>query len=217
MSPRLKHETLQERKGHILRAALTCFARKGYHPTTMDDIVEEAGLSKGGVYWHFGSKKELFLALFESVLSDLGSPLAAALEVRASAAEKLRMTLDAFAQMVLAADFQEFMPLLIDVWAQNRQDAEVNELAVQMYERFRRPLAQLIEQGIAAGEFKAVNAAAVAGILIALYDGLMVQWMMSAALVDWPAISETLTETLIAGLLTSAAGDSHSQDGENDG
>jgi len=216
MSPRLKPETLQERQGRILRAALTCFARKGYHQATMDDIVEEAGLSKGGVYWHFGSKKELFLALFKEVLGDMEAPLAAVLDAPASAAEKLRMTLDAFAQMVSAPDFQEFMPLLIDVWAQNRQDAEVNELAVQMYERFRHPLAQLIEQGIAAGEFKAVNAAAVAGILIALYDGLMVQWMMSAALVDWPVISETLAETLIAGLLTGAAGDSYSQDGGND-
>ena len=64
MAPKLKPETLEERRAQILQAASTCFSRKGYHQTTMDDIVEEAGLSKGGVYWHFSSKKELFLAKY---------------------------------------------------------------------------------------------------------------------------------------------------------
>ena len=48
--PRLKPEVLAQRKEHILKAALVSFARKGYHQTTMNEIVAEAGLSKGGVY-----------------------------------------------------------------------------------------------------------------------------------------------------------------------
>ena len=40
----------EERRAQILQAALTCFARKGYHLTTMDDIVAESGLSKGSLY-----------------------------------------------------------------------------------------------------------------------------------------------------------------------
>ncbi|MGD9100951.1 MAG: TetR/AcrR family transcriptional regulator [Anaerolineae bacterium] len=203
MSPKLKPETLEKRKAHILKAALTSFARKGYHQTTMDDIVQEAGLSKGGVYWHFGSKKELFLALFESVIGGTEAVMQAALASDAiSAREKLDAMLNMFVTFTTAEEFLEIMPLLIDVWAQNWQDADVNEVAVGVYNRFRQPLVQLIQEGVASGEFKPVNAKALASILFAIYDGLMVQWMIDETMVDWDAVSETVRDTLIAGLLT---------------
>jgi hypothetical protein len=70
-----------------------------------------------------------------------------------------------------------------------------------MYKRFRDPLIQIIEQGIAQGEFKPVDASALASILFALYDGLAVQAMIDETMVDWDAISETLMNTLVTGLL----------------
>ena len=54
-----------ERKIEILEAALTIFIRKGYSETRMDDIVQEIGLSKGALYHHFQSKRDLFIALIE--------------------------------------------------------------------------------------------------------------------------------------------------------
>lgn len=55
----------KKRKQQILEAALTCFTKKGYFKTTMDEVVKESGLSKGALYWYYKSKKELFLALFD--------------------------------------------------------------------------------------------------------------------------------------------------------
>jgi len=52
-------------KQRILDSALNVFARKGYHDTRMDDIVNEAQSSKGAVYFHFPGKEQLFLALIE--------------------------------------------------------------------------------------------------------------------------------------------------------
>jgi AcrR family transcriptional regulator len=203
VSPKLKPETLEKRKAQILKAALTCFARKGYHQTTMDDIVEEAGLSKGGVYWHFGSKKELFLSLFEPVMVGMEEYMMAILESQVSAREKLCAMLDMFTDFSMADEFQEFMPLMIDVWAQNLQDPDVNEVVTGIYRHFLTPCVRLIEEGIVSGEFKPVNAAVLAGILFAAYDGLMVQWMIDEGLVDWDAVSETMKRTFVAGLLTS--------------
>ncbi len=204
MSPRLESDTLEERKAQILKAALTCFARKGYHQTTMDDIVEETDLSKGGIYWHFGSKQELFLAVLESVISDTKPILWQDVGSQADARARLRSTLDMFTTLVTRKEFQELMPLLIDVWGQNKLDPKVNQTVKRAYKGFRRPLVQLIEQGIINGEFKRVDAAALAGILFALYDGLMVQWMIDETAVDWDAVNETLMNTLVAGLLTNA-------------
>jgi AcrR family transcriptional regulator len=206
MAPKLKPETLEERKTQILVAALTCFSRKGYHQTTMDDIVEEAGLSKGGVYWHFSSKKDLFLALFESLVIDaMETFMADVVSQPGSATEKLSACLRVYTTVATADQFKDIMPLMIDVWAQNWQDPEINEVAVDMYKRFRRPLVELIEEGIASGEFKAVNATALATILFALYDGLAVQWMIDRTMVDWETVTETVKKTFLAGLLAQDA------------
>ena len=56
----------EERRAQILEAALHCFARKGFHSATMDDLVRASGLSKGSLYWHFASKEDVFLALFDA-------------------------------------------------------------------------------------------------------------------------------------------------------
>jgi AcrR family transcriptional regulator len=201
MAPKLKPETLEERRAQILQAALTCFSRKGYHQTKMDDIVEEAGLSKGGVYWHFGSKKELFLALFEPFLDATEQIMLTALDTGKSARDKLEATLELSSTLSTSDEFQEIMPLMIDVWAQNWRDPEVNDVATGMYHRLLGPFVQLIEEGIASGEFKPVDARAMAGIIFGLYDGLAVQAMIDETLVDWDAVKDALRQTLIAGLL----------------
>lgn len=201
MSPKLKPETLQKRKAQILKAAMACFARKGYHQTTMDDIVQEAGLSKGGLYWHFGSKKELFMALFEPLMDEITLAMSGPQDVTLSAREKLEASLEALHTLSTAADLQDIMPLLVEVWAQNLRDPEINAMAVEIYDRFRGAVIQVLQEGMARGEFKEVDASALAAILLAVYDGLAVQWMIAESMVDWDAVLVTLKETLLAGLM----------------
>lgn len=47
----------------ILDSAALEFASSGYHRATIDDIAAGAGLSKGAIYWHFKSKKDLFVSV----------------------------------------------------------------------------------------------------------------------------------------------------------
>ncbi len=54
-----KSELTEIRREQILEAATSVFARFGVYKARMDDIVEEAGLSKGAVYWYFKSKDEI--------------------------------------------------------------------------------------------------------------------------------------------------------------
>ena len=49
-------------KGRVLEAAASLFIRKGYEETTMQDIMEESGLSKGAIYHHFAGKQEILKA-----------------------------------------------------------------------------------------------------------------------------------------------------------
>ena len=53
------------RRDQILAAALACFARTGYHATTMADVANEAGVSKGTPYLYFAAKETLYVALHD--------------------------------------------------------------------------------------------------------------------------------------------------------
>jgi len=57
--------TKDKSKKIILDAALSLFVKNGYSQTSMDDIVNLSGLSKGAIYHHYSSKKVLFLSLID--------------------------------------------------------------------------------------------------------------------------------------------------------
>ncbi|MEO3784908.1 TetR/AcrR family transcriptional regulator [Actinocorallia sp. B10E7] len=57
--PKVSPEHLERRRGQILDAATRCFASKGFHSTSMQDIFKESGLSAGAVYRYFPSKAEI--------------------------------------------------------------------------------------------------------------------------------------------------------------
>jgi AcrR family transcriptional regulator len=63
--PKLKPDTQRARREHILDAAEVCFARAGFHRTTMQDICKEALISPGALYVYFSSKEELIAGIAE--------------------------------------------------------------------------------------------------------------------------------------------------------
>jgi len=60
-----------ERRAQILRAAMVCFAKCGFHQTSMHDISEEAGISVGLIYRYFASKEAVISALAEEHKQEL--------------------------------------------------------------------------------------------------------------------------------------------------
>ncbi len=55
----------QDRRAQILDAAIACFARQGFHPTSMHDISAEAGISVGLIYRYFENKEAVITAMAE--------------------------------------------------------------------------------------------------------------------------------------------------------
>jgi AcrR family transcriptional regulator len=80
-----KHKSEQERRSQILHSAMELFLEKGYHKTTMKEIMAATGLSKGAIYHYFSSKEEIFVAIIQnfehkiknefSALADSKTPL----------------------------------------------------------------------------------------------------------------------------------------------
>lgn len=73
---KLSPETLRERSDHILDAAGLCFARNGFHRTTMQDICREASVSPGALYLYFNSKEALIAGICERERADFASRFA---------------------------------------------------------------------------------------------------------------------------------------------
>ena len=63
--PKIKPETSLARRDEILEAAEICFARQGFHQTSIRDIIRQSGLSAGCIYGHFATKEELIRAIGE--------------------------------------------------------------------------------------------------------------------------------------------------------
>ncbi|MBR1224098.1 MULTISPECIES: TetR/AcrR family transcriptional regulator [unclassified Bradyrhizobium] len=61
--PRISAARASAQRERILDAALTCFAREGFHAATMQDIVAESGLSPGAIYGYFKGKTEVVMAI----------------------------------------------------------------------------------------------------------------------------------------------------------
>ena len=78
--PKLKPAIQQARRDHILNAAERCFARAGFHRTTMQDICREAGVSPGALYVYFDSKEALIAGSCERDRAEFAERLAGVAE-----------------------------------------------------------------------------------------------------------------------------------------
>ena len=63
--PRVAEAARAARREQIIATGMACFARSGYHATTMADVAAQAGCRRGPPYLYFDSKEALFLALHE--------------------------------------------------------------------------------------------------------------------------------------------------------
>ena len=61
--PRITAARASAQRERILDAALTCFAREGFHAASMQDIVAESGLSPGAIYGYFKGKTDVVMAI----------------------------------------------------------------------------------------------------------------------------------------------------------
>jgi AcrR family transcriptional regulator len=191
MSP--KPDVSTERKQQIFEAAVACFGRKGYHLTTMDDIAAECGLSKGSLYWYFSSKKELFLYIF-SVMMDqtIGGWEQIVNDKILTAKEKLQITLSIFGPVM--EDWAPFFGVMLEAWGQTRFDEDVEELMQSFYKPYIAMMTQIIEEGVANGEFRVASPEATAAVILSLYDGMTLAKGMDIIDIEWQLLANAASE-----------------------
>ncbi len=196
MSPRKVDP--EERREQIITAAMALFAEKGFHQATMNDLVVASGLSKGGLYWHFDSKEALVLAILEQVFTHDVSMSAQILEADGSAAERLAQMMRQSAAEIVS--LKPMMTIFYEFYALASRTAEVRAVITRYFKQYQTLLAQLIEQGTAAGEFRASDAPTCAKLLIAQVEGLLLLWTLADMESDLTADCELATQIFLRGL-----------------
>ncbi len=163
-----------ERRQEILMAALKAFTTKGFDKTSMDDIVRISGLSKGTLYWHFENKKALYAALIDFTMQGLIVAFDGIMESTAGldALSALQAMFDGTVAMF--EDDPDYPALTIDFMLQTLHDEKVKQQYLHYFVKYIERLAQVIEQGIAEGHFRAVDPMKAAIGIIATLDGLTI-------------------------------------------
>lgn len=147
--PRVSEEHLTARREQILAAARVCFLSKGLHNTSMQDLIQEAGLSVGAVYRYFKSKNEIIAAIAETVVGGVQ------LHIDEVAARRLPL-IDSLSLILEHVDEQlgpgGFLPIALQVWAEATLDPAIGAIVKDRYESLRSSMRALIVQAVESGE-----------------------------------------------------------------
>jgi len=189
----------EQRSTQLLDAAQRVFSRQGFHVANISDVAAEAGVSQGTVYHYFDSKEELLLAVYTRwETQHLQDEIGLALQAEPSAARKLAFIAHAATERVSGS--LQLLQASVEFWSHIPRNADIRKGFKRMFARMAEDVAAIIRQGINAGEFRKIDATAMARLMIATYDGLVLQWLADKKGIDWQLCTDTLVTVVLNGL-----------------
>jgi AcrR family transcriptional regulator len=194
--PKLRPETRVERRQELIDAAWRCAAVRGFSDLTVDDVCAEASVSKGAFYGYFEQKHDLLLALLQDDAAALDGELARITSTTSSGVERVRR----FAQAMLTrGEDAARVQVRADLWSELLTEQAVRRHLAEATQRRRELVRSWIEEAVGSGELAEIPANALASILLALADGLMLHRALDPGAFQWRNISRAL-DMLLAGI-----------------
>ncbi len=152
----MNNKSKDNSKDQILEAAMKVFVKNGYAQTRMEDIAEVAGLSKGAIYHHYESKKELFLSLidyweeyfFFKVFFNKNSSSKKAEELLKDITNDIVETFKERKYILLAE---------LEFWSLANHDEDIRIKTATLYVKLLKLIKTIINKGIRENDFKKLN------------------------------------------------------------
>lgn len=188
----------QTRRNQILEAAEKVFAARGIDNARMDDIVRESGLSKGALYWYYRSKDAIIHALVDRFFGGEIRRTEQLVEAEGSATERIQQFLKNLIGEIRGMEL--LLPLGYEFFAMTARSQAARESLQQYYRRYIELLAQMVKQGIDAGEFRPMDPQDVALALGGLFEGLALFWFLDPESVDWDRMEKVAFTILVQGI-----------------
>jgi TetR/AcrR family transcriptional regulator, transcriptional repressor of aconitase len=173
--PKVSKEHSEARRRQIIDAAYQCFARKGFHQTTMRDIYEEANLSPGAVYHYFDSKDEIIQASFDFDYQR-GLDLFSAAIANDDPIKALDDLLDFFLHGLKGAAALGAGRVNVQGWGEALINPRLRETIYRVVGSYRDALSQVICKAQEVGQLdKSLDPSSVSRLLLSIYYGLELQ------------------------------------------
>ncbi|WP_228979106.1 TetR/AcrR family transcriptional regulator [Streptomyces sp. DH12] len=184
---RVSQEHLDARRRQILNGAARCFARNGFHATSMQDVLREVDLSAGAVYRYFRGKEQLIEAIVTEVLDAIRDTFeSAAAQTPPPPPDVLvgRVMTEVLTERSgLPYEGEESLPrLMIQVWTETLRNDRLSATMRQGYSRVHEAWVGVVEAYQASGLMRGdVPAEHVARTLIAAAQGFAAQQALFGA------------------------------------
>lgn len=199
----LPQQRAQETRQRILEAAARVFAHEGYGQAAVEDILTEAGISRGAFYHHFSGKDEVFRALLDEHLEQ------EFVELRGlGPADSVREVLDRYVAFQLNHIESELSDesLGMEFWAAAAHDDSLRSAVNDFHHRTLGLTADMIRAGQSAGALRTDLDVEAAGFLLqALFEGAHVLLSLDAEVIDLERLRRPWAD-LIERFVTGAAG-----------
>jgi AcrR family transcriptional regulator len=186
---------LSRREEELVRSAYQVIARQGGHRLSLQDIADEAGVSKGLVLYHFKSKDRLFLTTMRWALART----ARRIRERIDGVTDPREVITALVGAVFVDPDRnhEFTLLYLDLVEHAARVPSFGELSAMTREIINGLYADVIAAGVAAGAFDVADVDEAAAAMRAYIEGTLLTWLQD----DWRSTHERYRARCEAGLL----------------
>ena len=187
----------EETRTKIMESAIKLFSTNGFNKASVDDICEEAGISKGAFYHHFKSKQELFLALLDGWLAAIDSAIEASKDK--TAPETFTQMTEAFPYIFETAG--EGLPMFLEFWLQASRDKKIWEASIAPYRRYHKYFTSLIKKGVDEGSFIEVDPELTSRMIVSTAMGLLLQSLLDPKGANWEKVARGSTNLLVNSLM----------------
>ncbi|MCW8216469.1 TetR/AcrR family transcriptional regulator [Streptomyces griseolus] len=176
---RVSQDHLDARRRQILAGAARCFARNGFHGTSIQDVLKEVGLSAGAVYRYFAGKDELIAAIADEAFEYIRRAFSEAAGISPPPTPDVllgRVVRGVFTGQVYGLERRACAALIVQVWAESMRNEPLARTLGDGYAGMRAGWAELVKAYRVTGVLRAdVAADDVARTMIATAQGFIAQ------------------------------------------
>ena len=185
----------------LLAVALRRFVSQGYRSTTLDQIATAARLSKGALYFYFGSKEAVLMELLKRVRTVVvDDAIRAAGQAGPSAIDRIVAFLHNQAKLGVSRRDDVFLLILMSLEFSHRR-GRISRCIAAIYRRLHQYVEVLIRSGQKSGELRTdVPVRELAAIVMANHDGAFLEWYRRAPSLNGPSLVRALRSVVLHGV-----------------
>jgi AcrR family transcriptional regulator len=185
----------------VLSAAEFLFVTQGYNATTTEKIGELAGLTKGSVYFYYGSKEGVLLGLLNRVHANVLKPYVQLLQDSdLSPVERMTRYLEMAGKVALEHPGSMLLPIVVSIEMAGTESEAARRVKAG-YNRIAKEVRNVLELGQASGVFRSdLSSGDMARLLISTGDGIMLECLRQNLRIEVHRLVRTGQAVILSGL-----------------